>query len=124
MAEKPTRMEWDTEGFIRIINGPKMTEVLDTYAEFALSTAEGVYASANKGEAKPPIYYEESFFVRRRSRILRGGGQAQTREIGNSDPEWVFVEFGLNAGNTGRIYKYRVFGRTMDVLESEGAVHA
>jgi len=119
---KPTRFEWDTRGFIEILNGPRMGAALDETAAYALAVAEGVYAAENKDQGKGPIYYDENFFVRKRRRLVKGGAQVQTREIGNSDPQWVFVEFGLNAGNSGRIYKYRVFGKTMDALESGGAL--
>lgn len=119
---KPTRFGWDSSGFVEILNGPRMGAVLDEAAAFAEEAARGVYAAENKDEGKGPVYYEESFFVRKRRRLVAGGGQVQTREVGNSDPQWRFVEFGLNAGNSGRIYKYRVLGRTLDLLEAGGAL--
>lgn len=118
---KPTRFEWDQRGFIEILNGPRMGTVLDEAAAFALATAEGIYAAESRDKGTPPVFYEENFFVRKRRRLAAGGAQLQTREIGNSDPQWVFVEFGLNAGGR-RIYKYRVLGRTLDALEGGGAV--
>lgn len=119
---KPTRFNWDTKGFIEILNGPRMGAVLDSVVEVALQEALAVYDAESKGQEKPPIFYRDSFFTRKRKRLAAGGAQVQTREVGNSDPQWSYVEFGLNAGNSGRIYKYAPLRRAMDALEGGAAL--
>lgn len=121
---KAVRIEWNYDGFIEILNGPKMSEVLDTIAQFAEDTALAVYEAENKGQERGPVLYAESFFIRKVKKLAARGAQVQARQIGNSDPEWGFVEFGLWAGGSGnvrRVYKYAPLRRALDVLESGGA---
>jgi len=96
------------------MNGAAVGRALDEKAEEFIAVAEGVYEAQTRHSGKPPILYEESFFFRRSKRF-----GVQSRLVGNSDPEAVYVEFGLNAG--GKTYRYRVLGKTLDILAAEHA---
>ncbi len=101
--------------FDLILNGYEMRAYLDELAVKAIEIAKGVYESRSRHQGKGPVYYEESFFVEHS--IL---GRVPAVTIGNSDPEAVFVEFGLSYGPSGKhIEKYRIFGLTLDALSQE-----
>lgn len=105
----------DASSFDLILNGSEMRAYLDDVALKAVEIAKGIYEEQSRHQGKGPVLYEESFFVRHE--ML---GLVPVVTIGNSDPEAVFVEFGLSYGPSGKnIHRYRVFALTMDALESE-----
>lgn len=106
----------DASAFDLILNGTEMRTYLEEIAVRAIEMAKAIYESKSRHRGRGPVLYEESFFVRHEQL-----GNVPAVVIGNSDPESVFVEFGLSLGPSGRhVVRYRVFGSVLDALEGEG----
>lgn len=100
----------------RILNGPRAVAKLDKLALAAKAYAEAEWEIRSRDQGKAPIYYGESFKIRRAKDKF---GRA-TRRLVNTDPEWFFVEFGVGHGKGLPGYKYRIFGHTLDALAAGG----
>lgn len=106
----------DASKFDLILSGPEMQAYLDEVGMKAIEIAKGIYESMSRHQGKGPVLYEESFYVHHE--FL---GRIPVVIVGNSDPEAVFVEFGLSFGPTGKnVHRYRIFGKLLDVMEAEG----
>lgn len=114
-------------GFIRdnaygqnlIMNGPLTQLALRALGEEFISVAKGVFDIHSKHQSDPPILYNNSFGIREVHRLL-----VEAIQVYNDDPTAEWVEFGSHAGedHQTRILRYRVFGRTADILEARAAV--
>lgn len=100
---------------LKLVNSQEMAVLLNLTGQHFIETARAVFFSFSKHEDTPPIEYPNSFKLKRvRQGLIRGV------RISNTDPTAEWVEFGAHAGGTTPVLKYRVFGRTADILEAEG----
>lgn len=111
MAEVVVTRE-DPSGWEEILNGPEVRAHLEAKGHEFVEVAEGIFAASSKHEDTPPVLYPASFFVDQTADGIR---------VGNNDRTAEWVEFGAHAGGKTEVLKYRVLGRTLDVLESRGS---
>jgi hypothetical protein len=104
----------DNPGAVEImLNKPELQAILHVKAEEFVTIARGIFEGHSQHDPFPPVYYSTSFKVRGvRDGLVRGV------RILNSDPTAVWVEFGAHAGGKTPVLRYRVFGRTADILEA------
>lgn len=102
-------------GQLEILNGPRCQVALRALGEEFIEVAKGIYNASSKHEDTAPVFYNEHFGIRELHHLLVLG-----IEIYNDDPTAEWVEFGSHAGedHSTRVLRYRVFGRTADVLEA------
>lgn len=99
----------DPTGWEEILNGPEARAYLEAKGAEFISVAEDLFAVSSKHEDTPPVLYPASFFVEQTSDGVR---------VGNNDRTAEWVEFGAHADGKTPVLRYRILGRTLDVLES------
>lgn len=110
---------WNMAGLNRCLASEDTFVVLERKAHTFIALAKGIYDIRSKHHPSPPVFYSQSFYTERH--MVAGKALVVA---GNKDPQWVFVEFGLNAvGKTGKVkakirrtYKYRVLGTALDAM--------
>lgn len=102
-------------GQLEILNGPRCQIALRELGEEFIRVAKGIFDASSKHEDTLPTLYNESFGIREIHHLL-----VEAIEIYNDDPTAEWVEFGSHAGedHQTRVLRYRVFGRTADILEA------
>lgn len=108
MAEVVVTRE-DPSGWEEILHDPEVRAYLEAKAAEFVGVAEGIFAASSKHEDTPPVLYPASFFIDQTSDGVR---------VGNNDRTAEWVEFGAHADGKTPVLRYRVLGRTLDVLES------
>lgn len=114
-----------SNGFIRdnelgqnlILNGPGVQSALHALGEEFISVAVSLFEATEKGEDTAPTFYTESFDIKEVHR-----GLVEAIQIYNEDPTAEWVEFGAHAGGKTRVLRYRILGRTADVMHSRSAL--
>lgn len=101
----------DPSGWDYILNDAEVRAYLEAKGHEFIEVAQGIFAASSKREDTPPVLYPDSFFVDQTASGVR---------VGNNDRTAEWVEFGAHAGGKTAVLRYRVLGRTLDVLESRG----
>ena len=117
-------MPWknDPDGWQKILDGAKVQADLAVVAEQLNEVAKGVFLSQSEGDSEAPVYYVQSFNVRRvrhtptPNPLYQEGKRGVAASNNDRTAEW--VEFGAHAGGKTPVLKYRVFGKAMDILHS------
>lgn len=107
----------DDAGWQRLINSQKVQAFVETASLVMIEIAKGLFQERSKHESEPPVLYYYSFKIRRTRRIANGL-LVKAREVANTDRTAEWVEFGAHAGGTTPVLRYRIFGRTLDVMEA------
>jgi len=114
----------DITGWQKFTRTFPVQEKLRLKAEEFVLVAQGQFSAVSRHDDKPPEFYNSSFVVKRIVVPLQGGDDLPTwgYEVRNIDPIANLVEFGAHADGdiNNFVLKYRIFGRTMDVLEAAG----
>lgn len=103
----------DYPGYNVLLNSPLVQFRLEALGEEFIQVAKGVFQAHDKGEDTLPVTYNNSFGIRHVHRLL-----IEAIQVYNDDPTAEWVEFGAHAGGKTRVLRYRVFGRTADILEA------
>jgi len=102
-------------GELEMLNSPRVQAAVQLKGEQFINIARDVFAVHSRHDSEPPILYPLSFTL---ESALKGA--VRSVEVWNRDPLTALVEFGSFAGeqHTTPVLKYRVFGRTSDILEA------
>lgn len=103
--------KFNQRGFVEIMNGPGVERYLDIKATEAVDIAKATFEAREKHQGVHFPGYNNSWFIRK---VKNAKGSA--RRIGNSDPRWVWVEFGAHAGGKTPVLNYRILGTTLDAI--------
>ncbi len=102
------------KSFVHFANKPGMQRKLDNLADRHISMAKRIYLSQAHDPNTVSPYYAGSF-KKIRSRYL----DYEARQVINTDPMWLWIEFGAHAGGRTPILKYRPMSRAMDELKNQ-----
>jgi len=109
------------EGWGQYVRSVGLREHLNTKAHEFVEIAKGVYQGSSHHEDKPPVFYLQSFYIKRIPWPVEGAFHqiGWAYKVGNTDDIANLVEFGAHAGGdpTAPVLGYRVFGKTMDIME-------
>lgn len=126
MAKVVTTWKEDMPGWAAAMRTAGVTAELKFQAEKFKAIAIGVFQAQSKHEEEPPAFYTSSFVIKRVFRPLDGVDNlpGYAYQVGNTDPIANLVEFGAHPGGdaTTRVLRYRVFGRTLDIMELSGGL--
>jgi hypothetical protein len=100
-------------GELEMLNSPRVQVAVQLKGEEFIETAKGVFEAQSRHDSRPPEFYVERFSIQH---ALHEAVRAI--EVWNHDPTAEWVEFGAHAGGEERILRYRVFGRTSDIMEA------
>jgi hypothetical protein len=100
-------------GQIEMLNSPRVQAAVQLKGEEFIETAKGVFESQSRHDSRPPEFYVERFSIQHALHEV-----VRAIEVWNHDPTAEWVEFGSHAGGKTNILRYRVFGRTSDILEA------
>lgn len=102
----------NADGQLKILNSEPVQLLLEVKGKTAIIVAKSIFAGMSRHESTPPSLYPEHFGIRKTRRAL-----VKAIQVYNDDRTAEWVEFGAHAGGTTPVLKYRIFGRTFDVLE-------
>lgn len=117
-----TRTKENPEGWGQYLRTQAFTAHLRSKADEFVDIAKGEFWTRQQNEEEPPVFYMQSFYVRRIPWRAEGAGPepqpAYAYRVGNLDDIASLVEFGAHAGEDHQtpVLGYRVFGRTMDIM--------
>ena len=100
-------------GEIEMLNSPKVQFAVRLKGEEFIETAKGVFEAQSRHDSEPPYLYLFRFSIKEALH-----GIVKAIEVWNDDPTAEWVEFGSHAGGETKILRYRVFGRTSDIMEA------
>lgn len=124
MTKTVVTFKEDVSGWAAYVRTAPVQAKLRTKAEEFVLVAQALFAASSKHDDRPPEFYESSFVIKRIVKPLEGADDLPTwaYEVRNIDPIANLVEFGAHPGGDPNefVLKYRIFGRTMDVLEAGG----
>jgi len=100
-------------GELEMMNSPKVQAAVHLKGEQFINIAREVFEAHSRHDADPPVLYPASFTL---ENALKG--VVRSVEVWNHDPTAEWVEFGSHAGGESPILRYRVFGRTSDIMEA------
>ena len=98
-------------GQLEIMNGIRAQAAVRLKGDQFVEVAKGVFEAHSKHESTPPVEYLEHFGVREHH-----FGAVLGIQVYNDDRTAEWVEFGAHAGGKTRVLRYRVFGRTEDIM--------
>jgi len=107
------RVVWksDEAGWLRLINSDGISAFTMLKAAEINKQAAAVFEANSKHDSEAPVFYLQSFHLRRsRKDGIRGW------EAYNDDPTAEWVEFGAHAGGKTPVLKYRCYGIAMDIM--------
>jgi len=103
----------DRTGELEILNGPRMIAALEAKAQEGIDISKGLFAADSKHEDTPPEFYLDSFGTR----LSESPEGVPVVTVYNDDRTAEWVEYGAHAGGETPVLKYRILGRTLDILE-------
>lgn len=111
----------DVSGWGKYVRTVSLREHLKVKSEEFVEVAKGVFAGSSQHEDEPPIFYQQSFYIKRIPWPVEGAFHqiGWAYRVGNHDDIANLVEFGAHAGGdpSAPVLGYRVFGKTMDIME-------
>lgn len=106
-------IEDDADADLKLLNSPEMTKALVTLGLEFIEIAKGVFEATSIHDPNDILkQYNESWELKEVHDFLVQGIQ-----IWNMDFTAEWVEFGAHAGGKTRVLRYRIMGRTADILE-------
>lgn len=103
-------------GFERIANQEGTQKVLERDADKLIEKARFIYLRRAKHPNTVAPFYASSF-----SKKMTQLKKMKGWRVSNTDPTWIWIEFGAHAGGRTPILKYRPMGRAID--EMSGGIH-
>lgn len=100
----------------QLLNSPQVQLALRALGEEFIAVAKTIFIASSKREDRLPTLYLDSFGIREVHHLL-----VEAIEIYNDDPTAEWVEFGSHAHGETKVLRYRVFGRTADIMEAKAS---
>lgn len=102
---------------LKLMNSKEVRALLFVLGHEFIVIAKGIYEISSKHDPEDLTpHYNESWGLKEvHDYLVRG------IRIENTDATAEWVEFGAHAGGKTRVLRYRVMGRTADVLEARAA---
>ena len=122
MSKAVVTWKEDVSGWAKFTRTHAFQAHLKREAEEFVVIARAEFDAHSQHDDSPPIDYRESFVITRIPWALEGADLLPTYayKVSNIDPIANLVEFGAHAGGDIRnpVLKYRIFGRTIDIIGS------